>query len=123
MKKNNFMIDDQTPLTAEQRLAMQADVERLHHEQLQLRAKITQLNAVVEPLKRELRELANKESQLEEQRLAMESRLAEHKKLPYMGPRKSTKKAGKGKTPNDVMALFANMTPEQKAQLIAVLGG
>ena len=123
MKKNNFMIDDQAPLTAEQRLAMRADVERLHHEQLQLRAKITQLNAVVEPLKRELRELANKESQLEEQRLAMESRLAERKKLPYMGPRKSSKKAGKGKTPNDVMALFANMTPEQKAQLIAVLGG
>lgn len=123
MKKNNFMIDGQAPLTAEQRLTMQADVERLHHEQLQLRAKIAQLNAVVEPLKRELRELANKESQLEEQRLAMESRLAERKKLPYMGPRKSSKKGGKAKTPNDVMALFANMTPEQKAQLIAVLGG
>lgn len=123
MKKNNFMIELQAPLTAEQRLTMQSDVERLHREQLQLRAKIAQLNAVVEPLKRELRELANKEAQLEDQRLAMESRLAEHKKLPYMGPRKSSKKTGKGKTPNDVMALFANMTPEQKAQLLAVLGG
>ena len=125
MKKTNTDIfgNSLAPATAEERAAMEQEVEQLKHDAMQARAKISQLNTVIQPLQKELREWQAKEQAMEARRLDLEKRLSTPKKLPYMGPRKSSKKAGKGKTPNDVMALFANMTPEQKAQLIAVLGG
>ena len=125
MKKTNTDIfgNSLAPATAEERAAMEQEVEQLKHDAMQARAKISQLNTVIQPLQKEMREWQAKEQSMESRRLDLEKRLATPKKLPYMGPRKSSKKSGKGKTPNDVMALFANMTPEQKAQLIAVLGG
>ena len=119
----NIFGESLAPATAEERAAMERDVEQLKREAMQARAKISQLNTVIQPLQKELREWQAKEQAMEARRLDLEKRLATPKKLPYMGPRKASKKAGKGKTPTDVMALFANMTPEQKAQLIAVLGG
>lgn len=125
MKKTNTDIfgNSLAPTTPEERAAMEHEVEQLKHDAMQARAKISQLNTVIQPLQKELREWQAKEQAMEARRLDLEKRLTTPKKLPYMGPRKSSKKAGKAKTANDVMALFANMTPEQKAQLIAVLGG
>ena len=119
----NIFGESLAPATAEERAAMAREVEQLKHDAMQARAKISQLSTVIKPLQKELREWQAKEQSMESRRLDLEKRLATPKKLPYMGPRKSSKKAGKAKTPNDVMALFAHMTPEQKAQLIAVLGG
>lgn len=125
MKKTNTDIfgNSLAPATAEERAAMEREVEQLKHDAMQVRAKISQLNTVIQPLQKEIREWQAKEQAMEERRLNLEKRLSTTKHLPYMGPRKSSKKSGKAKTPNDVMALFANMSPEQKAQLIAVLGG
>ena len=124
MKNNTDIFGNSlAPATAEERAAMEREVEQLKHDAMQARAKISQLNTVIQPLQKEMREWQAKEQAMEERRLNLEKRLSTTKHLPYMGPRKSSKKAGKAKTPNDVMALFANMTPEQKAQLIAVLGG
>lgn len=124
MKTNTDIFGNSlAPATPEERAAMEQEVEQLKHDAMQARAKISQLNTVIQPLQKELREWQSAEQAMEAHRLDLEKRLATPKKLPYTGPRKSSKKAGKGKTPNDVMALFANMTPEQKAQLIAVLGG
>ena len=125
MKKTNTDIfgNSLAPATAEERAAMEREVEQLKHDAMQARAKISQLNTVIQPLQKELREWQAKEQAMEARRLDLEKRLATPEKLPYMGPRKPAKKGGSKKTPNDVMALFANMTPEQKAQLIAVLGG
>ena len=125
MKKNNTDIfgNSLAPATAEERAAMEREVEQLKHDAMQVRAKISQLNTVIQPLQKEIREWQAKEQAMEERRLNLEKRLSTTRHLPYLGPRKSSKKGGSKKTPNDVMALFANMTPEQKAQLIAVLGG
>ena len=124
MKNNTDIFGNSlAPATAEERAAMEQEVEQLKHDAMQARAKISQLNTVIQPIQKELREWQAKEQSMEARRLDLEKRLATPKKLPYMGPRKAGKKSGKGKTPNDVMALFANMSPEQKAQLIAVLGG
>ena len=125
MKKTSTDIfgNSLAPATAEERAAMEQEVAQLKHDAMQARAKISQLNTVIQPLQKELREWQAKEQAMEARRLDLEKRLATPKKLPYMGPRKASKKSSKGKTPNDVMALFANMSPEQKAQLIAVLGG
>ena len=125
MKKSNTNIfgESLAPATVEERTAMEREVEQLKHDAMQARAKISQLSTVIRPLQKELREWQAKEQAMESRRLDLEKRLATPKKLPYLGPRKSSKKAGNAKTPNDVMALLANMTPEQKAQLLAVLGG
>lgn len=124
MKKNtNIFGEPLAPATAEERAAMQAEVEKLKKDSMQARAKISQLETLIRPLQKELREWQDAEKAMEDRRLDLEKRLSVTKHLPYMGPHKSSKKGGKAKTPNDVMALFSNMTPEQKAQLIAVLGG
>ena len=125
MKKTNTDIfgNSLAPATAEERAAMQAEVEKLKKDSMQARAKISQLETLIRPLQKELREWQAAEQAMEDRRLDLEKRLSVTKHLPYMGPRKASKKGGSKKTPNDVMALFANMTPEQKAQLIAVLGG
>ena len=119
----NIFGESLAPATVEERAAMEREVEQLKHDAMQARAKISQLTTVIQPLQKELREWQAKEQAMEARRLDLEKRLTTPKKLPYMGPRKAGKKSSSKKTPNDVMALFANMTPEQKAQLIAVLGG
>lgn len=125
MKKTNTDIfgNSLAPATAEERAAIQAEVEKLKKDSMQARAKISQLETLIRPLQKELREWQAAEQAMEDRRLDLEKRLSVTKHLPYMGPRKAPKKCGSKKAPNDVMALFANMTPEQKAQLIAVLGG
>lgn len=123
MKKTNIFGESLAPATAEERAAMEREVEQLKHDSMQARAKIAQLSTVIQPLQKELREWQAKEQAMEARRLDLEKRLATPKKLPYMGPRKAAKKSGSKKASNDVMALFATMTPEQKAQLLAVLGG
>lgn len=124
MKTNtNIFGESLAPATSEERAAMEREVEQLKHDAMQARAKISQLTTVIQPLQKELREWQAKEQAMEARRLDLEKRLATPKKLPYMGPRKAGKKGGSKKTSNDVMALFAHMSPEQKAQLLAVLGG
>lgn len=125
MKKTNTNIfgESLAPATMEERAAMEREVEQLKHDAMQARAKISQLNAEIQPLQKALREWQAKEQAMEARRLDLEKRLATPKKLPYMGPRKAGKKSGSKKTPNDVMALFSNMSPEQRDQLLAVLGG
>lgn len=125
MKKTNTDIfgNSLAPATAEERAAMEREVAQLKHDAMQARAKISQLNTVIQPLQKELREWQAKEQAMEAHRLELEKRLATPKKLPYMGPRKAGKKGGSKKTSTDVLALFSNMSPEQKAQLLAVLGG
>lgn len=124
MKKTNTDIfgNSLAPATPEERAAMQAEVEQLKHDAMQARAKISQLNTVIQPLQKELRELQAAEQAMENRRLDLEKRLATPKRLPYMGPRKSSKKAGAAKTANDLMSMFSSLSEDQRKQLLALLG-